>query len=88
MDFRWNDWNVEHIAGHGVDPDEAEAVVRNAVRPFPRKSEDDKWLAWGRGRGGRWLQVVFVLDDDSTVFVIHARPLTDREKRRLRKKSR
>ena len=87
MDFRWNQWNVEHIARHGVDPDEAEAVVRKALRAFPRKIDDDKWLACGRGRGGRWLQVVFVLDDDDTVFVIHARPLTEREKRRLRKKS-
>jgi uncharacterized DUF497 family protein len=31
------------------------------------------------------LQVVFVLDDDATVFVIHARPLTDRERRRFRR---
>lgn len=25
--FRWNDWNVAHIAKHGVTPAEAEAVV-------------------------------------------------------------
>jgi uncharacterized DUF497 family protein len=41
---------------------------------------------WGRGRSGRFLQVVFILDDDDTVFVIHARPLTDREKRRFRRR--
>jgi hypothetical protein len=29
---------------------------------------------------------VFVLDDDGTVFVIHARPLTDLEKRRYRRR--
>ncbi len=85
MDFRWNQWNVEHIAEHDVEPDEAERVVCNAQRPYPRKSEDDKWLVWD---GGRWLQIVFVLDDDDAVFVIHARPLTDNEKRRLRRKSR
>ena len=34
-------------------------------------------------RADRLLQVVFVLDDDGTVFVIHARPLTDLEKRRI-----
>jgi hypothetical protein len=29
MEFRWNDWNIEHIAGHGVSPDEAETVSEN-----------------------------------------------------------
>ena len=72
MEFRWNDWNVEHIAEHGVSPEEAEQVVRGATRPYPRKIERDKWLVWGRGRGGRLLQVVFVLDDEESAFVIHA----------------
>jgi len=32
------------------------------------------------------MQVVFVLDPDDTVFVIHARMLTDREKQKYRKR--
>lgn len=86
MDFRWNEWNVEHIAKHGVRPDEAELVVRQAKRPFPRYHGDDKWLVWGRGQGGRFLQVIYVLDDKDLVFVIHARPLTENEKRRYRRR--
>jgi len=85
MDFRWNEWNLEHIARHGVAPDEAEAAIRSARRPFPRKIEDEKWFVWGRGRGGRFLQVIYVLDPDETIYIIHARPLNDREKRRLRR---
>ena len=88
MVFRWNAWNVEHIAAHGVTPDEAEVVVRGARSPYPCYRYDGKWLVWGRGRGGRLLQVVFVIDEDGTLFVIHARPLTDKEKRRYRKRSR
>ena len=84
MDFRWNDWNEEHIANHGVLSAEAEAVVECARHPFPRKIDDEKWLAWGRGHGGRHQQVVFVLDEDS-VYVIHARPLSEQEKRRYRR---
>ena len=87
MEFRWNRWNEEHIGRHGVLPSEAEAVIENARRPFPLAREDDKWLVWGRGRGGRWLQVVFVIDEDDMVYVIHARPLTENEKRRLRRRS-
>jgi hypothetical protein len=87
MEFRWNDWNVEHIAQHGVRPDDAETAVERAARSFPRKIEEDKWLVWGRGLGGRWLQVVYLLDDDDALFVIHARELTAAEKRRLRRRN-
>jgi hypothetical protein len=55
VEFRWNDWNLEHVAEHGVDPDEAEG------------------------------QVVFVIDEDDLVYVIHARPLTEKERRRHRR---
>jgi uncharacterized protein len=85
VDFRWNERNEEHVASHGVLPEEAEVVVESARRPFPRKIDNDKWLAWGRGAGGRLLQVVFLVEEDGCVYVIHARPLTDREKRRYRR---
>jgi len=80
--FRWNDWNVEHIARHGVRPAEAEDVVKAGDR---RRLELDKYKAVGRGSGGRWLQVIYIFDPPGVVYVIHARPLTDREKRRARK---
>jgi len=57
--------------------------------------KNNKWRVVGRGHGGRWLQVVFVFDPEEedpttedTAYVIHARPLTDREKRRERKRVR
>ena len=80
MQFRWNRWNIEHIASHGVSSEEAENLILNAKRPYPQAREDDKWRVVGRGRGGRWLQVIFVIDPEDTIFVIHARPLTEREK--------
>lgn len=49
---------------------------------------DDKYLVWAPGRADRLLQVVFVLDDDGTIFVIHARPLTDSEKGTYRRRRR
>lgn len=85
MEFRWIEWNVEHIGKHGVRPEEAEMVVENATRPFPMQPEKDKYLVWGRGDGGRFLQVVYLMDDDETVFVIHSRGLTEREKHRYRR---
>jgi uncharacterized DUF497 family protein len=86
VEFRWNEWNEEHVAIHGVTPDEAEDVVRAAHSPFPLVDGDERYLVWGPGSGGRLLQVVFVIDADDTVFVIHARPLTEGEKRRYRRR--
>jgi len=88
MLFRWIDWNRDHVAEHGVEAEEAEAVVRQAVPPFPQQIGDDKLLVMGQGRAGRYLQVIYVLDPDDTVFIIHARPLTEREKKRYRGRKR
>ena len=76
MEFQWDEWNLDHIAEHGVSPREAEAVVVAAKRPFPTYRGDGKWLAMGRGSGGRLLQVVYVLRPGPMIYVIHARPLT------------
>jgi uncharacterized DUF497 family protein len=88
VEFRWNDWNSRHVAEHGVDPEEAERVVEDVEPPWPRYGGDGKYMIWGRGRGERLLQVVFLLDPDDAVFVIHARPLTEREKRSYRRRRR
>ena len=88
MRLRWNEWNVEHLERHGVTPEEAERIVRLAKPPYPRPRADGRWLVWGRGDGGRMLQVIFVADEEDEVYVIHARPLTDRETRSYRKRRR
>jgi len=85
--FRWNRWNKDHATRHGVDPEDAQSVVIAARPPFPMWRSDDKWLVWGRGRGGQLLQVVFVLDEDATVYIIHARLLTAKEKRHYRRRT-
>jgi uncharacterized DUF497 family protein len=88
VEFRWNNWNIEHIARHGVRPEDAEDVILEAETPYPQYHGDGKWLVWGRNSSRGILQVVYILDEDDTVFVIHARPLTEREKRRYRRKQR
>jgi len=85
MDFRWNAVNVEHIAEHGVSPDEAEYVVVQSRSTFPRKQGDGKYLVWGQGPGGDYLQVVFIYSPPGVIYVIHARPLGANEKRLYRR---
>ena len=86
VEFRWNEWNVEHLARHGVNPEEAEEVVIGATQPYPLERPDEKWLVWGRTWRGRALQVVFIVDENDTLYVIHARDLTRREKHQFRRR--
>ncbi len=77
---------MDHIAGHGVGPVEAEFVVCNARRPYPRKIGEDKFLVVGQLSDGTYIQVIYVFDPDLEIFVIHARPLTHAEKQRYRRR--
>ena len=105
--FLWNARNLEHIARHGVSPEEASDVVERAARPDPERVSDRKWLVRGRTTAGRSLQVIFLVlepqevdvseltveemvaleEGELPVYVIHARDLTTREKRRLSRSS-
>jgi uncharacterized DUF497 family protein len=87
-DFRWNDWNREHIGEHDVEPFEAELVVNHARRPWPEKIGDKKWRVWGVTAVGRYLQVIYVFDPDDVIYVLHARELGDAEKRNYRRRKR
>ena len=83
VEFRWNEWNLEHATKHGCTIPEIESVVRNADRGWPRKGAEGKYTVEGRGQGGRKARVIYVIDPEGTLYVIHAMPLTTR-RRRLR----
>lgn len=83
--FRWNEWNLDHATQHGVSVEEIEFVVRRGKREYVG---DGKYRAVGRDGGGRWIQVIYFYDPEDTVYVIHARPLTEREVRRERRRRR
>ena len=87
-DFRWNEWNLTHIAQHSVSAEEAEYVITNAKPPYPVLIVEEKWKVWGQTANGRYLQLIFLYDPGETIYVIHARGLSDREKRRLRRRRR
>jgi hypothetical protein len=79
--FRWIEWNLDKVAKHGCTVSEVERVASNPPRGYPRKSGDDKLTVVGRGQGDRLVQVVYLVDDDGSLFVIHAMPLTTRRRR-------
>ena len=89
VDFRWNEWNEEHIAEHDVSPAEAEYVVRHAVSRYPTLIGNGKHRVRGQTWEGRYLQVIFVWDIENVLaYIVHARDLTDRERRSFRRRQR
>jgi uncharacterized DUF497 family protein len=84
---RWIDWNVRKVEGHGLTVEEVEYVVDHARRPYPQPMGNEKWLVVGPTRAGKPIQVIYLVDDDDTLFVIHSRPLTPKERRRHRRPS-
>jgi uncharacterized DUF497 family protein len=88
IEFRWTAWNLEKCEKHRVSPIDVEAVVRRAKPPYPEQIDDGKWLVWGATAFGMYLQVIYLLDPDRTIFVIHAMPLSEKQKRQYRRRYR
>jgi uncharacterized protein len=83
LTFEWDDENIEHIARHKVEIDEAEAVFDN--RPSILRTQEDRYLAIGQTDEGRYLAIVFARKPGRT-RVITARDLTGREKKNLKRR--
>src|SRR5438876_8804435 len=63
-DFRWN---IDHIAEHGVRPEDVEYVVNTATRPYPERAGERKYLVKDQDWTGRYLQVVYIFAQNSRV---------------------
>ena len=87
-EFRWNEWNIDHLAEHAVSPEEAENLIRDARPPFSRELAKGKYLVRGQSMTGAYLQAIFVVDPGDTLYVIHARPMTHVEKHKFRRNRR
>ena len=84
-EFEWDDNNIEHIARHGVFPDEVEGVA----------FDDDPWIRKGR-RGtrymlgytvaGRYLFVVYVLKGKGIARVITSMDMDGKTKKLYKKR--
>lgn len=71
--LNWDDWNREHIAKHGVVPEEAEEVV--ARDPIIRETYKRRFQVLGPTLSGRMLSVVIgaVPDQPNVYYVFSAR---------------
>jgi len=64
LEPEWDDDNIEHIARHGVEPEEVEEIVYDdchpswIVRARRRGIREIRWTVFGKTCGGRYLVAV------------------------------
>ena len=83
--FDWDKENIEHLARHQVDPDEAEEVFDSKY--YLSKTWSSRYIALGQTASGRYLMCVFEKGEKpGLIRVITAREMVERERRLLKRK--
>ncbi len=83
-EFIWPDDRIEHVARHGVTPEEFEEACFGRPLVLRGKAEgvNPVYYVLGRTHAGRFLFCVVIQFPDGKGYPVTARPMTDRERRR------
>jgi hypothetical protein len=86
-DYKWPDAQVEHIAEHGVTPEEFEEVCdgKSLFIRVPSEGENPVYYVLGQTAAGRYLFCIVIRFPDGNGYPVSARPMTAPEKRRFRR---
>ena len=82
-DLEWTSDRIEHIAKHGITPEEVEEVF--ATVSTVKRARGGVYEAWGQTESGRYLLVVFRYLGHNRAWPITARDMDENEKRLLRR---
>lgn len=87
-EFIWPEDRVEHSARHGVTPEEVEEVCfgQPLVRRAKAEGKNPVYYVLGQTAVGRYLFAVVMRLPDGRGYPVTARPMTDKEKRRYRRR--
>lgn len=85
-EFVWSQDRIDHIARHGVRPEEVEEACfgRCLVQRAKSEGENPVYYVQGQTDAGRYLFCVVIQFPDDKGFPVTARPMTEKEKRRYR----
>lgn len=86
-EFIWPEERIEHIARHGVTPEEVEDVCfrKSLVRRAKSEGNNPVYYVQGQTDTGRYLFCVVIHFPDGKGYPITAREMTAKEKQRYRK---
>jgi len=85
-DLLWPDDRIDHIAEHGIKPEEVEEVCFGAplVLRARSKGKNAVYYVLGQTAAGRYLFCVIIQFPAGKGYPVTARPMTRNEKRRYR----
>jgi uncharacterized protein len=85
--FVWPQDRIEHIARHGVAPEEVEEACfgKSWVRRSKSEGANPVYYVMGQSDAGRYLFCVVIAFPDGNGYPVTAREMTAKEKRRFRK---
>src|SRR5271166_4706607 len=78
--FHWDVHNIDHMAQHDVQSEEAEQVLSGEVLDLDYRVTQDgeeRWTALGQTASGRFLVVVWTMLDDGSYRPITAYPASE-----------
>jgi uncharacterized DUF497 family protein len=86
-EFIWPDERIEHIAAHGVVPDEVEEICFAKPMILRTKSlgKNPVYYVYGQTRAGRYLLCIVIQFPEGKCYPVTARDMTTRERRRYQK---
>ena len=82
MEFDWDSANINHVARHGINPEEAEeAILIESLEADVQTHEiEQRVLCFGRTKSGRLLTVLFT-ERRSKIRVVTAYEMTKEQQR-------
>lgn len=82
----WPEDRKDHIAKHGVTPEEVEETCfrKALVQRGKSQGENPVYYVLGQTEGGRYLFCVVIQFPDGKGYPVTARPMTEKEKRRYK----
>jgi uncharacterized protein len=86
FEFVWPQERLDHIAEHGVTPEEVEEICfgRSLVLRAKSEGENPVYYVLGQTAAGRYLFCVVIRFPEGVGYPVSARPMTAKEKRRYR----
>lgn len=76
----WDEWNVAHIARHGVSQTEVEEVCQ--ADPMLSQTYNDRLRVVGSTKAGRILTLILAPRDEGVYYPVTARSASRKERKR------
>ena len=80
----WDEWNIEHIAKHGVKPEEIEQACKD--KHLARRGKQGTYTITGQTQSGRYLTMILALRGTGIFYPVTARNSDNKERRLYQKK--